>query len=274
MRYFMVFVCLLLCPSLSWAAAGQVESASGKVWGIRAGQTINLASGDEVQAGDVVRTGKTGQVRLVMRDDSVVFLGPRSRMRIERYDMDRQGLLTGAFYLMWGKVRFLVTKLKRASASFSVSTQTANIGVRGTEFGVIVPPPESGESPYTDAMLFKGAIVGRSLKNGIVVLKPGQFVHFTASGAPLERNITPQDVRRLGISPLAPGLVEPKPMHSLPQPMHPDSGMGMSHRATPAIPNGPATPATPAHPAHPVIPAQAQHHTGHTGKPAVPPGKP
>jgi FecR protein len=277
MRNFTILVGLLLFPAITWAAAGQVESVGGKVWDIRANQQIILASGDEVQAGDVVRTGRTGQVRLVMQDDSVVVLGPRSRLRIERYDMDQHSLLAGSFYLLWGKVRFLVSKLKRATASFSVSTQTANIGVRGTEFGVIVPPPESGESPYTDAMLFKGAIVGRSLGNGIVVIKPGQFVHFTVSGAPQVRNITPADVERLGIHPLAPGLVEPKPVFSVPQPVHPDNdngmgqgmGQGMSHRATPAVPNGPGTPAIPA---HPVIPAQAQHGTGHTGKPAVPPG--
>jgi len=118
MRYWIAILGLPLCPSVTWAAAGQVESASGKAWAIRGQQTIALTSGSEVRTADVIETGKTGQLRLVMRDDSVVFLGPRSRMRIERYDMDKRGLVAGAFYLLWGRVRFLVTKLKRASDSF------------------------------------------------------------------------------------------------------------------------------------------------------------
>ena len=195
-------VVFLYPPILTWAAAaGQVESVSGQVWDIRGKQTFQLTSGSVVKPEDIIWTGKKGQARLVMSDDSVVFLGARSRIRIDRYDMDQQGLVAGAFYLLWGKARFLVTKLNSTSDSFSVSTQTAIIGVRGTEFGVIVPLPtelnEKGEAPYTDAMLFKGEIVGAGLKGGTVTMKPGQFTHFTVNHPPQERSMIAQDLQRL-----------------------------------------------------------------------------
>ena len=275
---------LLYSPILAWAAAGQVESASGEVWDTRGQQTIALTPGTVVQPADVIWTGKAGQVRLVMRDDSVVFLGPRSRMRIERYDVDQQGLVAGAFYLLWGKARFLVTELKRATSSFSVSTQTANIGVRGTEFGVIVPPPDLNgiQPPTTDAMLFKGAIFGRGLHGETVVLAPGQYLHFTVSQVPQERAITPGDIQRLGIHTLAPGLVEPQPLPLPVTPVNPDNMQqhGPGSVGKPNIPqhtpnvDHPTPPLIehPVHPVHPIHPVQPPHppHPPHPPKPPHP----
>ena len=264
---------LMYPPILSWAAAaaGQVESANGQVWDIRGKQTFQLTSGSVVKPADVIWTGKKGQARLVMSDDSVVVLGPRSRIRIDRYDMDQQGLVAGAFYLLWGKARFLVTKLHNPSSdSFSVSTQTAIIGVRGTEFGVIVPLPmelnEKGEAPYTDAMLFKGEIVGAGLKGETVTMKPGQFTHFTVNHPPQERTMIAQDLQRLNIPQLAQGLIEPTPMSSSPNsaPTTPGNGVSGATVANPpgaigANPKG-TSPTMPTLPTRPILPIPAQGH--------------
>ena len=265
-------VVLLYPPILSWAAAaaGQVESVSGQVWDIRGKQTFQLASGSVVKPADIIWTGNKGQARLVMSDDSVVVLGPRSRIRIDRYDMDQQGLVAGAFYLLWGKARFLVTKLNNPSSdSFTVSTQTAIIGVRGTEFGVIVPLPselsEKGESPYTDAMLFKGEIVGKGLKGTAVDMKPGQFGNFSATKPPEVRTMIVQDLQALDIPQLAQGLIEPTPMNSSPNsgtpslnsaaPTNPGATGAKPLATTPTMPTMPTMPTPPTPPAHtPTLP--------------------
>jgi hypothetical protein len=216
----LILAFLLVAPFEALAAgAGTVTYKEGDVQIIRDGSTQALALKDSVKANDVIVTGEDGRVRLKMVDDSVLYLGTRSRIVIDRYETDKQGLTSGVFSMLWGKARFLVSKLKRATSDFSVHTKTATIGVRGTEFGIIVPPTPSagGNPPYTDVMLFEGSIAGRNLQGGEVLIQPKQIVRFIPGQPPQVRQITPEDLQRLGIGALANGLVVPTPMLSTPK---------------------------------------------------------
>ncbi|HXJ36887.1 MAG TPA: FecR family protein [Candidatus Eisenbacteria bacterium] len=97
------------------------------------GEWAPLSKGDGVLLGDRLRTGTDGKLRIVMREDSELTLGPSSQIEVTEQ-------VTGAatvsrFQLLVGALRAVVTERYAAPRSrFEVETPTAIAGVRGTSF--------------------------------------------------------------------------------------------------------------------------------------------
>ncbi len=222
-RVIIAAIFLSLFPMVVHASvAGNVEYLSGDAWVERGDEKISLQLGDTVDAGDIVVTTKSGRVKLVMRDDSKVYVGSQSRIAIDNYEMRGGSLFSGSFSMLWGKVRFLVTKLKSGSSSFSVQTKTATIGVRGTEFAVIVPKVPAPEKPNlklpdmpdvpTTVMLFEGKVVGKPKVGPSVakleptLIRPGKMAEFGKDGRVKMRTIRKIDIKKLDMEPLRPAI--------------------------------------------------------------------
>jgi len=213
--YLLVAIFSFLFPLAAQASvAGKVVYHSGEAWALRDGERVVLQQGAEVHSGDVIVTTKSGRAKFSMVDNSVVYVGRQSRITIDRYDMKEGSLFSGSFNMLWGKVRFLVTKLNSSRANFSVKTKTATIGVRGTQFAVLVNPPSVDLKPFvkvpsvipavpTTVMLFEGAVIGKSIKGQIVNIKPGTIVRLKPNGAIFSRKIQGHDLKVLDIEPLA-----------------------------------------------------------------------
>ena len=213
--YLLVAIFSFLFPLAAQASvAGKVVYHSGEAWALRDGDRVALQQGAEVHSGDVIVTTKSGRAKFSMVDNSVVYVGRQSRITIDRYDMKEGSLFSGSFNMLWGKVRFLVTKLNSSRANFSVKTKTATIGVRGTQFAVLVNPPSVDLKPFvkvpsvipavpTTVMLFEGAVIGKSIKGQIVNIKPGTIVRLKPNGAIFSRKIQGHDLKVLDIEPLA-----------------------------------------------------------------------
>ena len=204
-RFLFFTTFLFLFPLITQASvAGNVEYLRGEAWVERSGEKILLNQGDTVDAGDVVVTTQSGRVKLHMQDESKVFVGSRSRITIDNYEMRKGSLFSGSFNMLWGKVRFLVTKLNIGSSSFSVRTKTATIGVRGTQFAIMLDKPTKPQQLVpTTIMLFEGAVVAKSIKGQITNIQPGTIVRMKPNGAVLSRRIEKHDLRALDIEPLA-----------------------------------------------------------------------
>lgn len=98
---------------------------------------IPLRFNDSVNWEDLVRTLRTGRVRIALLDGSFLNIGARSNMRITKHDPKaRQTQIE----LTLGRLRAEVVKLTQAGASFEVRTQTAVIGVVGTIFVIHALP--------------------------------------------------------------------------------------------------------------------------------------
>jgi hypothetical protein len=209
---------LLFSPLQASAAskAGRVTFQSGEAWVLKAGKTTPLHKGDIVLPRDILVTGNRGRIKLKMVDNTVVYVGSKSRIKIKAYQMSSKYLSKGLFNMLWGKARFLVNKLRKKGSSFSVASHTAVLGVRGTEFSVEVPRPSNltqakalqakpsvvlPKKPVT-MMLFEGAVVGKNVYGGEKLIKPGILAQFKSNGKILTRAILPKDVKRLGIQPL------------------------------------------------------------------------
>lgn len=117
--------------------AGTIKSVRGDVQLHSASGTQRPASaGDALMPVDRLLTGTDSAASVVLRDGTTMVVGPSSRLDVKEFHFDATtqdgGLLVS---LLRGSMR-MVTGLigKRQPDAVRVETQTATIGIRGTDF--------------------------------------------------------------------------------------------------------------------------------------------
>jgi hypothetical protein len=100
---------------------------------------VPLKLNDPVYWQDSVKTEMNGRVRIGLTGGSVLSIGARSQMRIVKHDAATEQTI---LELGVGKFRGQVVKLTKPGASFKITTQTAVVGVVGTDI-VVVSNPDS-----------------------------------------------------------------------------------------------------------------------------------
>lgn len=141
-------VCVRIALAVTWAlaahgagaadAAGIVKVAEGKVTIERAGHSLPAAPGTEVQSADTLVTGENGRCGITFRDNSLLSLGPNSRLVVNDFRFDPT-THEGGFdsTLKQGKLAVISGKIaKHAKDAMKVRTPSSILGVRGTEFVV------------------------------------------------------------------------------------------------------------------------------------------
>jgi len=111
-------------------AAGQVNATGPD------GRSRTIARGADINEGDTVNT-EQGRVQLKFNDGALVSLQPRTAFRIDEYAYrgTPDGSEKGFFSLLRGGLRTVTGLIGRQNNdSYRVRTQTATIGIRGTEY--------------------------------------------------------------------------------------------------------------------------------------------
>lgn len=133
-----IFFIAALLPSIALAqVAGKLTKVSGTVDILRAGTTAAtpVKVNEEVSIGDIVRTKSDGSAEITFIDNSVMTLGPRSRLGIEEYlYKSEENKRVASLKLHRGKMGFSIPKPVYAAegSKFEMHTRTAVAGVRGT----------------------------------------------------------------------------------------------------------------------------------------------
>jgi hypothetical protein len=129
-----------LIPITAWAddPIGQVKTLAGPVTVERAGTTQPMAVGDHVFQSDVVITAAGGTVGITFADNSMMSLGPDSRLVLDKFRFDTtthegsfdSSLQKGTLAVKSGQI------VKQTPEAMHIKTPAALLGVRGTEFVV------------------------------------------------------------------------------------------------------------------------------------------
>ncbi len=122
---------LWLATGSSAAEAGWVARINGKPWLTRAGKTEPLKRGDQVLIGDVIETGQGSKAKLLLADDSVLTIGPRTRVTIDELLLGPRGR-KGRLHVGFGRFKVAIVAWLSGPSNFEVVTPTAVAGVRGT----------------------------------------------------------------------------------------------------------------------------------------------
>jgi hypothetical protein len=126
---------------------GRLTQVEGRVDLLKAGQlpATPVKVEDKVQTGDVLRTKSLSKAQITFIDNSTLTIAPESRVGIEAYMFDAaQQKRNAVLEIFQGLAHVVVNKiLKATEPDFVVKTQTATMGVRGTDFGIRIQPNSS-----------------------------------------------------------------------------------------------------------------------------------
>ncbi len=180
-------------PQGGLATAGKVVAAMPvEVVERQGAAAVALHVADPVYWQDLVRTEDTGRVRIELTGGSVLNIGARSQMRIVRHDMATEQT---ELELTAGQLRGQIVKLTKPGASFKIKTQTAVIGVVGTELIIICEPGN------TTVICLEGSVTITNVDASIpgsVTLQAGQSTTVPANGPPSPAAlVSPQTLQAL-----------------------------------------------------------------------------
>lgn len=183
-----VLAWLVHLPAL--AQIGSVDSLEGDVRIVSRGSERAAAPGAQINQGDLVRTGDNAWVLLAMTDGTSLTVRPASQLRFDRYYYEPGGnpsqnsmfvtLLLGAFRSITGYIG------RGNNSAYRVTTETATIGIRGTDHEpAFYPQGSAGQDPGTYDKVNQGETYIRN-QRGEISVRPGQygFVHRDARLAP------------------------------------------------------------------------------------------
>jgi hypothetical protein len=131
------FVALQPNSSLAQGRIGGATAVTNQVQGILHGASRALAVGSDVHANEVVRTEDASVAQLVFLDNTNLNVGPRSAVTLDRfvYDPSRN---TGRVVVRASQGIFRFVTGSQPSRDYTIETPVATIGVRGTEFDLLV----------------------------------------------------------------------------------------------------------------------------------------
>ncbi|KAF1044982.1 MAG: hypothetical protein GAK35_01552 [Herbaspirillum frisingense] len=120
--------------------AGIVKVVSGDVQVQRQEQKLPAQVGDKLYPGDRVVTAADAAIGITLRDDTLMSLGPRSSFVLEDFKFNESsGEGNIAARLAKGTLRYVSGLIgKHSPERQQISTPTATIGIRGTDFIVEV----------------------------------------------------------------------------------------------------------------------------------------
>jgi len=140
-KAFIALIGAVLIAQPAGAEIGRVKRSAGTAAIERAGAKMTPAVGTQLKTGDVLVTGKDGQISLTFIDDTRFSVGPNSRISVDRFDYDRRNQ-TGDFLTQVNRGSLAVVSGQIAHSkkdAMRVRTPTSLLGVRGTKFIVEVP---------------------------------------------------------------------------------------------------------------------------------------
>jgi len=157
---------VLAWQSASAAEAGRVLVAAGDVTVVRAGVEQRLAPNSLIESGDTIRTGAASNAQVRFSDASIVALRPQTEFKLDQYEFSGKpdGSERGLFSLLKGGFR-TITGLIGASnrGNYRVTTPTATVGIRGTNFNLVLCQGDCQNTDKTaaDNGLYGGVTEGR-----------------------------------------------------------------------------------------------------------------
>jgi hypothetical protein len=153
----------LALPALA-EPAGKVLTAGGDVLVLRGSQILRLFRGAAVESGDQIHTGTDGKVLIVFTDSGLVWIRANSDFVVDEYSY-AQGRPEAAFFsLLKGGARSVTGLIgRRTRSNFRLRVPVATIGIRGTDFSVVMCQRDCKDSDGSPAAkgLYGEVIEGR-----------------------------------------------------------------------------------------------------------------
>jgi len=175
-------------PVIAATPVGNIDAFKGEVHIQRGIEKIPASLQAAVEVGDHIHTGKSSRVRILFADGSSMQLGQHAEAVIESYaSSESDGVLDSLISLIEGRGRFIVEKLKRSDAHYSIRTRAVLIGVRGTDILA------QANNYISHVALTDGQVqLSRPGAQAVVPLNTGQYLLVVGKWPPIPQPIPDQ----------------------------------------------------------------------------------
>lgn len=183
-KYLPILLLGLLCfiPTTCFAFGsannvGKVVVKAESAHVLRNGKKLSIgAFGLILKKGDQVVTNPSGKAHLMLDEANDVYLGPSSKLTLDKSIVKKEsGVLTRFFMTIFGKLRAKVKKSDQGT--MEITTATAVIGVKGTDFVV------EYANNLTTVGTLKGLVNMKSSVNQQEIdIPPGKMCSVSAAG--------------------------------------------------------------------------------------------
>jgi hypothetical protein len=179
-----VIVATLLSAFAGGQAAGQdaigaISRIQGVASGTRGGITRTLGLNTSVFLSEIVSTGEAARLEVTLADRTKLTLGENAKLTLDEYIFNPAGGRGTIKFGVVGAFRFLSGQVsKLANSDVTVTTPSANIGIRGTEFW---GGPIDGQP--LGVFLIEGAVSVSNAAGEQILNLPGQGTNIATPGA-------------------------------------------------------------------------------------------
>ena len=137
MIFFAAFLALygvLPCMAANTDHVGIVKSLAGDVMILRNDAPIKAEGNMKLFKGDQIRTGANGKVGMIFEDDTIISIGPNSRIVIEDFLFQpNEKRLSFFARIIQGTASYLSGQIAKLAPNLvRIETPQATVGVRGT----------------------------------------------------------------------------------------------------------------------------------------------
>ena len=152
-----IIIILFSLVNFIYASIAFVSAFKGKAEIIRNGNIINVVVGIKINNKDTIKTYEKTKLQLLFNDNTRITIGKNSNFSIEDYlyDEKRPNKVKAKFRFSKGLFRTISGRIGKLNKSkFKIKVKSATIGIRGTEFDVLVTALETKISVSRGAVYF------------------------------------------------------------------------------------------------------------------------
>ena len=183
---------LLLLSTQLLANVATVTALKGKAGIQRASDMIPASLGSTLEEKDNILTQDNTKLQLIFKDETIVSIGKNSNFSISEYLFEDGQEPVAKFGMIKGAMRTITGKIaKVAPKKFTVETKTATIGIRGTNFTVIVREDGSYQAYCTYGT------ISVTINGEKHIVQQGEFITISPNGKILVSAFTPKDLKKI-----------------------------------------------------------------------------
>ncbi|WP_373000629.1 FecR domain-containing protein [Sulfurimonas sp.] len=185
-----VLLFFLLSVAIFAKDVATVTALNGSAFVERDGTKVEITIGASLQEKDTILTDDKAKVQIIFTDETIVTVGKNSNFSIKEYLFEDSQEPVAKFAMLKGAMRTITGKIgKIAPDKFSVHAKTALIGIRGTNFSVLV-----GEDDSVNVYCTFGAI-SVTVSGSEYVVNQGFYITISPDGRVEIKEFTPQDLK-------------------------------------------------------------------------------
>lgn len=180
---------LLLSVNLMSNDIATVTALKGSALIEREVESIEAFVGAKLKQKDIIKTNEDSKLQIIFQDETIITIGKNSNFSIQEYLFEDSKTPVARFNILKGAMKTITGKIgKIAPQKFSVKAKTSTIGIRGTNFIVVVKNDNSYQAYCT-----YGAI-SVSIGAEVYIVKQGFFINVSADGKTELKKFTPKEL--------------------------------------------------------------------------------